>query len=121
MWGWEPTTTTTHVLRRRGWRFTVVSTTTTETEWDEESYKLMVAYEAFEADRCAGCGQPLSESASPDADPSSWDAPYKYVADLPLQCFSCLSISQAQEPYKDAEHLHSLQWTAERVLKRPPE
>jgi hypothetical protein len=86
--GWEPRRVTTVTeWTEEGWPRQWI--TETEAEWDEEERELRLAYLADQADTCSGCGHPLEESTSNEADPNNPDGKYLYQPSNPLICFSC--------------------------------
>lgn len=91
------------------------SRTFREPEWLDSDREAVIA--VLELRRMIGPhGQPLDEAMSPDADPSSWDAKYRYVV-KPKRDFAAKALSDAQEAYRkrypDAD-LSSLRWRVER-------
>lgn len=66
-----------------------------EPEWGDDDRGWAFALLEDDADRCQGCGQPLSESTRPDAEGA-------YRADLPTRCHACTPFLRQQEEYKDS-------------------
>lgn len=93
LWGWEPKTVTKHKYKNGK---LVETTSRTESEWDAESYELLAALDAIDADRHGPCGHLLSESTSMDANPDNRDGSIRYVVDPPSRCFACEALKQAQ-------------------------
>lgn len=69
--------------------------TETEPEWTEEDRAWAIALGELHADTCQGCGQPLSESTSPDAE-GGYDVP------APTRCHSCTVLHKHQDKYAEA-------------------
>lgn len=78
--GWEPTETTEYFYdgdRLMG------SVTTREPEWDMEQVDLLLAAQAFRADR-GSHGHSLSKSTSAAADPTNYSSALRYVGHGPF-------------------------------------
>lgn len=82
--------------------------TETEPEWDADEQALRLAYLEDKADRCSGCGQPISESAHHDADPNNPDRKYMYQVSNPIVCHSCRAKDQAITRWRKQPHLKDL-------------
>lgn len=59
----------------------------TRPEWDDDDRVLALALEAYDADICAGCGFPLSESTTPARE-------YSYTAGAAIRCHACTAHAQ---------------------------
>lgn len=70
-----------------------------EPEFDRGQVNLLLAHLAIQAD-IGPHGQPLSESTSPSADPSSWDAKWRYEAVGPYTDYAAKAIEDAKDAYK---------------------
>ena len=87
-----------------------------EPEWDESDLLAVVA--ELERRRMLGDhGQPLDEAMSSDADPSSFNAKYRYVVPPPTRDYAKQALNEAQDAmrkrFPDAD-LSSLRWRVER-------
>lgn len=89
--------------------------TTREPEWSRIDVEAMLAF--IESRRVGAHGHPLDEAMSPDADPSSWDAKYRYVVPSPQRDFAQQALNDAQEAmrkrFPDAD-MTALKWRVER-------
>lgn len=85
--------------------------------WTQHDSSLAVALTLHEATLCPGCGQPLSESTSPDADLGNRHGAYHYEASLPIRCHACTAVDAAAEPYRgeDVEAPRALRFPVRRV------
>lgn len=72
---------------------------TTESAWDDEQYKMMADFTAYEAS-IHSCGHPLSESTSPLADADNPLRQFEYKAQLPIRCHACTAINKMQVQYQ---------------------
>lgn len=97
--GWEPTATTSVVDGR--------TVTTSEPEWDDTDRAWAEALVAYDAQKCDGCGHPLTHTTDPDADGA-------YVASLPVRCHSCTALHQMQDRYRDADQPAALRFSTVR-------
>jgi uncharacterized protein with PIN domain len=66
-----------------------------EPEWTEEDVGWATAHLEELADRCPGCGEPLSETADPEAEG-------EYETPLPTRCHACTPLEQQKDEYKDS-------------------
>lgn len=87
-----------------------------EPEWGEADRLAVVA--ELERRRMLGDhGHPLDEAMSPDADPSSFDAKYRYVVPPPTRDYAKQALNEAQEAmrkrFPDAD-LSAFRWRVER-------
>jgi hypothetical protein len=88
--GWEPTITTRGDVSRA------------EPEWDEDGRMLALAYVAWEASSCSGCGRSLEECTDPDSEG-------RYRVPPPLRCHACTARSEASSAYQEgAPHPEAL-------------
>ena len=71
--------------------------------WTQHDASLAVALTLHEATLCHGCGHPLAESTSPEADLGNRDGDYHYEADLPVRCHACTARDVAAEKYVDPD------------------
>lgn len=68
------------------------STTVWDPVWSEEDLAWAMAQAAEDAERCTGCGLPLSETTDPDAEG-------EYEAPLPTRCHACTALEKRREEY----------------------
>lgn len=113
MWGWEPATVTEYEHDEQG--RVVRSTSRTEPEWDRTQHALVAALADLEADTCSGCGNPLSESMSPGADPENRDGTHFYEAGPPHRCHGCTARENRAKDYRDAPAHGALRFPVVRV------
>lgn len=95
----------------------VRAVTRREPEWSAVDRESVLA--VLERRRMIGPhGHPIDEAMSPDADPSSWDAKYKYVVLPPRRDYAQKALTDEQEAYRkkypDAD-MSSLKWSVVRV------
>lgn len=64
---------------------------------------------------CPGCGHPLEETTSGEADPANRDGAWHYEVDAPHRCHACTALAEQQQTYQGAEHPHALRWRAVRI------
>lgn len=76
-----------------------------EVEWDEEQRDYLFAFLEHEADQCSGCGEPISESAHPLADPANPDREYTYQVSNPIVCFACEAKEKQLKKWNKIPHL----------------
>lgn len=81
-----------------------------EPEWDDESRALAVALTLWEADKCGGCGQPLSETTEVDS-----DGMYRPTV---IRCHACTAAQIATEMFQDAPQSSALMVSTERYAAR---
>lgn len=74
-----------------------------------------MALTLHEATLCTGCGHPVEEASSTEADPSNRDALWHYEAPIPHRCHACTAIEQQQSGYAEAENPRALRFAAVRV------
>jgi hypothetical protein len=74
-----------------------------------------VALTLHEATLCAGCGHPVEESMSAEADPGNQDRLWHYEAPLPHRCHACTAIEVQQAAYVEAENPRALRFSAVRI------
>ena len=67
--------------------------------WSDVDRLLAEALTMYEAALCDGCGQPLHESTSPDADPDNRSSSMRYEVPPPMRCFACTALDSAVKPY----------------------
>jgi len=72
------------------------STTEWEPLWTDDDFAWALGKIAEDADRCTGCGQPLSETTRPDAEGA-------YEALLPIRCHACTPLERRREEYANTE------------------
>jgi ferredoxin len=98
---------------------TVRTVVTREPEWDEESYGLVAALADLEASTCDGCGMPLDECMSADADRLNRAGTHYYEADAaPTRCHACSARERAVDAYAkqpNAQVTQALRWSVRRV------
>lgn len=118
MWGWEPRETHTHEYDDAG--RLVRTVVEREPEWDGESYALMAALAEVEHTACSGCGEPLEESMSPDADPDNREGTHRYEVGAPYRCFACDARERKVREFADAggQVTQALRWPVTRVERR---
>ena len=112
--GWEPLEVTEYEYDEDG--RLVGSVTTREPEWSADDVNALLAF--LDSKRVGSHGHPLSESMSPDADPASRDAKYRYVVPNPSVDFAARALSNAQDAYRKKypeADMSSLRWRVERV------
>lgn len=98
--GWEPETVTT--VAEDG-----TTTSVSAPEWDDTDRMFATALQIVERDTCDGCGQPLSETLSQDAE---------YAASgPPSRCKGCDTLSQSADRHKDSPRPNALRYPIERV------
>lgn len=83
--------------------------------WTEHDRSLAVALTLYEDALCSGCGQPLEETTSAEADPANREGAWHYEAPPPHRCQACTAVAAAQKDYQDADAPHALRWRAERI------
>lgn len=83
--------------------------------WTEHDRSLAVALTLHEATLCSGCGHPVEESTSEDADPSSRGSQWHYEAPPPHRCHACTAVAERQADYIEADAPHALRYRAVRV------
>lgn len=91
--GWEPSRVTVYEYDMSG--RLARSTTTAEVEWDDEQRGLVFALQAYEADLCPGCRQPLEETTRAENEG-------RYVAGPAVRCHRCTASDQASRAYEDS-------------------
>jgi hypothetical protein len=91
--GWEPRRTTVHEYDSSG--RLARSITKVDVEWDEEQRGLVFALQAYEADLCPGCRQPLAETTKAENEA-------RYVPGPAIRCHRCTASEQASKPYEDS-------------------
>jgi DNA-directed RNA polymerase subunit N (RpoN/RPB10) len=74
--------------------------------WSDRDGLLAQALTVFEAERCTGCGHPLSESM----DVANARA---YVSPFPMRCHACTAIAERAEKYADTNAPSALRFHAE--------
>ena len=89
--------------------------------WTTHDRSLAVALTLHEATLCGGCGHPVEEASSLDADPGNRDALWHYEVEAPHRCHACTAIEQQQAEYAEAENSRALRFTAIRVDHDEPE
>lgn len=85
--------------------------------WGRADGLLAAALVKFEETLCTGCGNPLHESTSADADPDNRDGSHKYVADVPVRCFACTAVAERSKQYEEAKAPQALKFDTERVTR----
>lgn len=70
--------------------------------WRPEDAALAVALTDYEAGLCPGCGHPLADTTSPDADPENRDGDFSFVAHPPRTCWGCVGLAQAAKSAENA-------------------
>lgn len=83
--------------------------------WTEHDRSLAVALTLHEAMLCAGCGHPVEESTSPEADPVNGAGQWHYEAPEPHRCHACTAVAERQAKYVEADAPHALRYRAIRV------
>lgn len=86
--------------------------------WSEHDRSLAVALTLFEATLCSGCGQPVEESTSPEADIHNGAGAWHYEVPPPHRCYACTAVADAQDAMaeKGAPHApHALHYRAVRI------
>jgi hypothetical protein len=83
--------------------------------WTEHDRSVAVALTLYEATVCTGCGQPLEESTSPEADAGNREGAWHYEAPVPDRCHACTALAVTQEQYSEAHAPHALRWRAQRI------
>ncbi|MBX6166288.1 MAG: hypothetical protein IRY84_01385 [Thermobispora bispora] len=73
----------------------VRSTTVWDPLWTEDDLAWALAQRAEDAERCSGCGLPLSETTDPDAEG-------EYEAPLPTRCHACTALEKRREEYRES-------------------
>lgn len=107
--GWEPATLYTHDEADR------LVSSQPEAEWSPLEAGWMVALAEYEAGLCEGCGHPLEETLTTEAE--DWKAL------PPLRCAVCTQHSMQHDEYADVKaknprptpHMQALRW---RVVRR---
>lgn len=102
LFGWEPVERT-RVLEYDEQGRPVRWETTRDVEWDEQERALMLALGLFEAQMCRKCGMHLSQAMDPMNDPDLPEAPRRWVADGPDECFSCKALVRADREWSAAQ------------------
>lgn len=97
--GWEPHQVTVHEYDSSG--RLARSTTTVEAEWDDEQRELVFALQAYEADLCPGCQQPLEQTTRSDNEG-------QYVAGPAIRCHRCTAADQAFKTYENSPAAQAL-------------
>lgn len=69
--------------------------------WTEHDTSTAVALTLHEASLCPGCGHPLGESTSTEADPGNRDGAWWYEAPKPVQCHACAAVAVRTKEFKD--------------------
>ncbi|WP_088320296.1 hypothetical protein [Kineosporia sp. R_H_3] len=83
--------------------------------WPEHDYSTAVALTLYEDGLCHGCGHPLAETTSLDADPNAQDRTHHYVAPIPTRCHACTAIGLLTPEYDEAPQSDALRFRAERI------
>lgn len=90
--------------------------------WTEHDRSLAVALTWHEAMLCPGCGQPVEESTSAEADPLNRGGAWHYDVPDPHRCHACTAVTAKQDemaekgtPYAP----HALRYSAVRVDDPP--
>lgn len=96
-----------------------------EPEFDSQQAALLLAHLKMKADM-GPHGQPLSEATSPLANPSSWDAKWRYEPVGPYTDYAAKAQEDAKEAYrkrlpKDAPMPNGLRFGVRKVDLTPPE
>lgn len=91
--GWEPEHVTVYEYDDAG-RVTR-TTTTIEPEWDDKQRELAFALQAYEADLCPGCKQPLTETTRVENEG-------QYEPGPAVRCHRCTAADQAFKKYQDS-------------------
>lgn len=81
----------------------VRSTTTTEPEWDAQSYALIAALADWEASLCPRCSEPLSECMDPLADRDNPAGTHRYVGRNAGRCHACDAIAVARKEFDNPD------------------
>lgn len=68
---------------------------THDPEWTSEDLTYAKAWRRLEADRCPGCGLPLSETTDPDNEGM-------YEAPPPTRCHACTPLEYRKGEYKES-------------------
>lgn len=114
--GWEPAEVTTCEYDEGG--RLVRSVTVREPEYDLSDLASLLRNRADALAPRGGHGHLLSEAMNPNADRSSWDAKYRYVAVGPRKDHAQAAIDAARREmeakYPDAD-MSALHWAVERV------
>lgn len=97
--GWEPCQTTTYEYDLAG--RLIRSVTTVEAEWDDEQRELVFALQAYEADLCPGCRQPLNETTRTENEG-------RYIPGPAIRCHRCTAADQASKTYENSPAPHAL-------------
>jgi YD repeat-containing protein len=71
------------------------SVTTHDPEWSEEDLGFAKAHRRREAERCPGCGLPLSETTDPDREG-------EYEAPPPTRCHACTPLEHRKSEYRES-------------------
>ena len=114
--GWEPAEVTTCEYDSAGRMLR--SVTVREPEFDADSLASLLMNRAASLRARGSHGHLLSEAMDPKADPSSWDAEYRYVAVGPRKDHAQAAIDAARKEMETKhpdEDLSALYWSVERV------
>lgn len=82
----------------------VRSITVHDAEWTDDDRACAQARRRNEADRCPGCGLPMSETTDAK-NMGGYEAPY------PVQCFACTPLEKRKAEYEDRHYLFHVQKT----------
>jgi hypothetical protein len=99
--GWEPTRTV--VFERNDAREIVTARITSESEWDEDSRQLVLAFAEYEARLCPNCGGDQNETTDKEN-----DGRYQVTKTL---CYRCVDLAIMQQASTHS-HKESLLWGA---------
>lgn len=88
--------------------------TQTEPEWDAEERAWAFALLELDADRCGGCGHPLSETTDARAE-DGYHAPYA------MTCHACKAVALRRRDYESDPAPDSLLFSAHRRWRGGPD
>ena len=90
---------------------------TREPEWDDESRALLLALAEVEAGECSGCGMPLEECMSPEADPNNRAGGWTYEGGAPHRCHACSARERSVDAFAKSggSVTAALRWPVRRV------
>lgn len=69
--------------------------------WTEHDTSTAVALTLYEQSLCPGCGHPLGESTSWEADPANRDGSHWYEAPTPVKCHACEAVATRTKEYSE--------------------
>lgn len=78
--------------------------------WSHKDRLLALALAVYEADLCAGCGHPMSESMDPANE-------RRYHAPPPHRCHACTAIELRSAEYEKAQQPRALRFTVDLIRR----